>query len=443
MRASAKRRSRLEKELPWQDKLNSPMTFLFDQDVNPDSPRILFIGLGHSSHTHSWIDLLAGSPFNVRLFCTSADLPPADWKTRSYVLASNHSSLNAATRLCLWDTERAGRFIHKTIARVRGRDWNTDWLINDWLLKIIRDWKPHIVHTLGLEAAGFYWVVQKRLPDCDAPKWVVQTRGGSDMQLAQFDPQRREEIASLLRACDQMLSDNIVNFRIAREMGVREEQLSRIGPVPGTGGIDVEALAQGWKGPTSKRRVILCPKVYECSWSKALPVYEALKLCWDRIQPCELHMLAMTEETRMHYWALPESIRQACRLSDRVPRGQALETMTSARVMLAPSLVDGTPNSMFEAMASGALPIVSPLETIRSIVQDGRNVLFARNLYPEEIAEALVRAMTDDSFVNEASSVNLDLVRRLADRDKIRERVLDFYQTLAEAKLSHSKQHSA
>ena len=82
--------------------------------------------------------------------------------------------------------------------------------------------------------------------------------------------------------------------------------------------------------------------------------------------------------------------------------------------MLAPSLVDGTPNSMFEAMAAGALPIVSPLETIRAIVEDARNVLFAGNLYPDEIAEALVRAMTDDSFVDEASTVNLDLVRRLA-----------------------------
>ena len=45
--------------------------------------------------------------------------------------------------------------------------------------------------------------------------------------------------------------------------------------------------------------------------------------------------------------------------------------MTRARVMLAPSLVDGTPNSMFEAMASGALPIVSPLETIRDEVKRG------------------------------------------------------------------------
>ena len=235
----------------------------------------------------------------------------------------------------------------------------------------------------------------------------------------------------MLRACDQLLSDNTQNFRIARELGVREEQLSSIGTVPGTGGIDIKALRDGWDGPPSKRRVILWPKVYEWPWSKALPVYEALKLAWDRIQPCEVDMLATTPGGRMFYWTLPEEMRQRMRLRDRVPRAEALDAMKRARVMLAPSLVDGTPNSMFEAMAAGALPIVSPLETIVPVVEDGRNVLFARNLYPEEIASALVRAMTDDALVDEAASRNLELVTRIANRDEVRARVVKFYESLA------------
>jgi hypothetical protein len=407
------------------------MKSLFQEDDHPGGPRILFIGLGHSSHTHSWIDLLGGSQFNVRLFCTSADLPPADWPVRTYVLGEGDAGLDPATRQCLWTIDKRRHFLHKSLMRVRGRVWNTDWVISDWLLKIISEWKPDIVHTLGLEAAGSYFVVRERLPTTTRPKWVVQTRGGSDMQLAHLDPKRNAEIAMLLRACDQMLSDNAVNFRIARQMGVRDDQISTIGPVPGTGGIEVEALAKSWRGSTSQRRIILWPKAYDCPWSKALPVFEALKLCWDAIQPCEIHMMATTEETRMHFWGLPEKIRQATHLSDRVPRSQALELMTSARVMLAPSLVDGTPNSMLEAMASGAFPIVSPLETIRAIVADERNVLFARNLYPDEIAAALKRAMTDDALVDRASRENLELVRRLADRPQVRARVLGFYEMLA------------
>ena len=98
--------------------------------------------------------------------------------------------------------------------------------------------------------------------------------------------------------------------------------------------------------------------------------------------------------------------------------------------MLAPSLIDGVPNSLYEAMAFGALPIVSPLETIMPIVKQDKNVLFARNLYPDEIAAALVRAMTDDALVDKVAQNNLRLVEKIANRQTIRKQVIDFYYNL-------------
>jgi glycosyltransferase involved in cell wall biosynthesis len=332
----------------------------------------------------------------------------------------------------LFDTGKIARFVDRKTARLKGQNWNAQGLAAAWLTRVIKEWRPQVVHTLGLEGAGeFYFGVRESTGLAGIGKWVLQLRGGSDLQLSHLDANRFKEIAPILRSCDQLLSDNQQNFRIAREMGVREEQLSNIGTVPGTGGIDVESQASKWKAEPSQRRMILWPKVYECPWSKALPVYEALRLCWERIQPCEVRMLAMTSEALMYYWTLPEHIRAGCILSNRVPRSEVLEAMTGARVMLAPSLVDGTPNSMFEAMASGALPVVSPLETIRGVVEAERNVLFARNLYPEEIATALVRAMTDDALVDDAASRNLALVRRVANRDEVRTRVVKFYESLA------------
>jgi glycosyltransferase involved in cell wall biosynthesis len=98
--------------------------------------------------------------------------------------------------------------------------------------------------------------------------------------------------------------------------------------------------------------------------------------------------------------------------------------------MLAPTLIDGIPNSLYEAMASGAFPILSPIETVLPVVKNEENVLFARNLYPNEIAEALARTMTDDALVDAAAKRNLELVRRIASRDLIRPRVIEFYEDL-------------
>ena len=410
----------------------SRMSPPFETDPYPGRPRILFIGPGDSTHTHAWVELLEHEPFNVRVFIPPfLHSPPAGWGVKTYITAYERGPVDARVRKRLVDKGQGRRLLHRLTARARGQVWDSRRYADEWLASIIRGWRPHIVHTFSLEAGEYYHDVRKAHGLGRAARWVLQARGGADLAWSHCDPRLREGIGEVLRGCDQLLSDNTQNFRIARELGVREEQLSRIGTVPGTGGIDVEDLAARWDGPTSSRRVILWPKVYEWPWSKAMPVFEALKLCWERIQPCEVDMLATTPDTKMYYWTLPEEVRRACRLRDRVPRADALASMTRARVMLAPSLVDGTPNSMFEAMAAGALPIVSPLETIVPVVEEERNVLFARNLYPEEIAGALVRAMTDDELADGAARRNLELVRRIANRDEVRGRVVRFYESLA------------
>jgi glycosyltransferase involved in cell wall biosynthesis len=406
----------------------------FDDDPFPGRPKILFVGHAEGSHTHAWIDLLAGARFNVRLFALPGGLPPDDWPVRTYVTTPTSRRLDSRTRRRLYPAWRLARAPKRAYARLVSSDRAVE---QRWLAHVIREWKPTIVHTLGVDpAAEFYFDTCRELGLENVGRWLLQTRGGSDLALARFDEARAPRLASVLRAADCIVSDNPINFAIAREMGVREDQLSPIGPVPGTGGVDIEELSAAASGPPSTRSIIVWPKAYECPWSKALPVLEALTRYWHRLPRCEIHLLATVPETRMWFHALPAEIKAACRIDDRIPRRDLLALMGRARVMLAPSLVDGTPNSMFEAMATGAFPILSPLDTIRPLVRDGRNVLFARNLYPDEIGAALVRAMTDDALVDTAAERNLTLVRALADRTSIRPRVRDLYESLTSARPS-------
>jgi len=404
----------------------------FDDDPYPGRPRILFIGHADSSHSHAWIDLLAGAELNVRLFALPGGVPPDSWEVRTYVSTPTSARFDGRTRRRLYPAGRLARAPKRAYARLVSSDRAVE---QRWLAQVVREWKPNIVHTLGLDPAGeFYFDTRRDYGLETVAAWVAQTRGGSDLALARFDESRAGRLAAVLRATDCILSDNAVNFDIARDMGVRDEQFSPIGMVPGTGGVDIDTLHSYATGSPSSRRVIVWPKAYECPWSKALPVFEALVRHWDRLPPCELHLLAMVPETRMWFHALPPHIKRACRIDDRIPRRELMQLMGRARVMLAPSLVDGTPNSMFEAMATGALPILSPLDTIRPLVRDGVNVLFSRNLYPDEIGEALVRAMHDDALVDSAADRNLALVRQLADRSAIRPRVVGLYESIVAAR---------
>jgi glycosyltransferase involved in cell wall biosynthesis len=453
---------------------------LFNLDSHPGKPKILFVGHGSSSHTLAWIDSLANTDFNVRLFCLPGTCPPDDWPTRAYVILPTRQlpkDFDTAKRKSLRATpneiEQKEFEIERRIKDLR-RNW-LYWLIvfwkkilnslgtflniprltvkidfnwpdrlqippaeeispEAWLAEIIENWNPDIVHTLGLDPAGKFYLRVQNLVGSGGfrGKWILQLRGGSDLTLSRFDEKKLPEIKEALRGADQIISDNYANFDYIKGMGISSEKFAPLSPIPGTGGIDVQKLAGIWQGKPSQRRIIVWPKAYDCEWSVALPVFEAIQMVWAQIQPCEIYMFVMViEGTRMWYNALPREIRGHCHVYERVPRDELLALMSRARVMLAPSLVDGIPNSMYEAMACGAFPIVSPLETILSVVKNEQNVLFARNLYPQEIAAALARAMTDDDLVDRASVQNLELVQKLAGRSILTPKIIAYYETLA------------
>ena len=410
----------------------------FEADPHPGAPRILFVGLGESSHTHAWIDLLAGAKLNVRLFALPTGVPPADWPVRTYVSGPVPPAPPDARRAYLgfphpdWrDLARAAR------ARLRGapRVWlepDRDVLAEDWLAEIVRRWRPDVIHTFGIEpGSSFYLRARRRHALAGQGFWIAQDRG-PDIWMNRHLPELAGTIRDVLAACDALVCDNETNVALAPELGLRPGRLAPLGIVPSTGGVDVDALsaARALSRP-AERRLVFWPKAYECPQSKALPVFEALRLAVDRLPPCEIRMTAAIPETRMWFETLPAAVRRLCRLDTRVPREEALHLMASARVMLAPSLSDGIPNTLWEAMATGALPVMSPIPPLLPLVEPGRHVLFARNLHPGEIADALVRALTDDALVTRAADENLPLVRAWADRAAIAPRVVAYYEEVA------------
>ena len=54
---------------------------------------------------------------------------------------------------------------------------------------------------------------------------------------------------------------------------------------------------------------------------------------------------------------------------------------------------DGTPNSLLEAMAAGAIPVCSDLPSIREWIEDGKNGYLAAFDSPQDVAEALQLAL--------------------------------------------------
>ena len=400
----------------------------FQNDEFPGKPRILFVGWANSSHTHAWIDLVKND-FNVRLYSLPAGIPPDSWSVKTYVTQSTPLRLDRRNRRKLYPGNTWDRDIRNPIVRfVHGPSIDAPRL---GLARVVKSWKPHIVHALGLEPAGrFVLQTKTHFGLQEGVNWVLQLRGGSDLALSHLDERYTSALRKELSGFDHIITDNLRNVEIARGLGLSPDGFAAIVPVPGTGGIDIEAMRALRIDPPESRTDIVWPKAYECEWSKALPVFEALKICQRKLAGRKVHLLAVNEEVVRWFNALPVDVRKQCHLQERIPRDDFFALLGRCRIMLAPSLVDGVPNSLYEAMALGAFPIVSPLSTITPVVRAVDNVLFARNLYPGEIADALARAIEDDKLVEAASLNNMNRVVQLADRKAIRQSVVEFYKEI-------------
>jgi glycosyltransferase involved in cell wall biosynthesis len=409
------------------------MTIPFGIDPYPGRPKILFVGSSVSTHTHSWIDLLEDARMNVRLFSLDDGSPPPDWPVKTYLThpgdraprscpnRRSFSTLSAPRKSVVGMAVRAA-----SLFKFRRPTWFSA------LADVIRAWQPDVIHTLGLFPASYDYLKARQLFDLQVGVWVVQVRGGPDLFLNQHISYHIPLIREVITQCDQLIADNQQNYDLLAKMGTPASRLASLGVVPGSGGIDVPSLSRRWSAPPSRRsRVIVWPKTYEAPSSKALPVFEAIRSAWPRIRPCRIYMLwADQPEVRAWFAKLPEEIKDSCELHERIPRAETLDLFLKARVMLAPSLTDGIPNSMLEAMACGAFPIVSPIDTLVPLIKSPDNTIFARNLYPDELAQALDRAMNDDALVDGAAQRNVEFVRRQSNRDFVRPRVIKYYEDL-------------
>lgn len=395
--------------------------------------RILFVTFADSPHAYSWTDLLRDSEFDVRVFTiplhTRVSVPPP-WQFPTYVVVQPDTRRRVTNRV-MWLLPSPPRL--KTFV-----NWVEDRfsLSQRWLKRVISTWRPDIVHSVPLDTGGkLTRKALQQLPKSGWPKWVASA-WGNDIYLGLDEPDTRSNIEFILQHCDGYMADCRRDLRLAVEAGLAPSKLALADAAPGSGGLNLADFA-AIRSADQNRNLILLPKAFErfaASGNRTLPVLEALRLVEDVLDGYEIHLVMCSKQVVTWLRKMPESIQQRCHCHGRLPQSELFDMLGRTRVMIAPSLSDGTPNVMLEAMAAGALPLMSPVESIQEWIEDGRNGLLSHALYPTQIAAALRRAIRDDELYESAKRINWELVTQRANRTVVREQVLNYYRSLVSAK---------
>ncbi len=115
----------------------------------------------------------------------------------------------------------------------------------------------------------------------------------------------------------------------------------------------------------------------------------------------------MAGEVQAERWLRQLAIEGKVELLPLQSRAQMAEIFRRAWVVVSPSVHDGTPNTLLEAMACGCFPVVGDIESLREWIQPGVNGLLVDPRDPKALAEAVLSGLGQTELLVGAAQKNV------------------------------------
>ncbi|MCW2909969.1 MAG: putative glycosyltransferase [Actinomycetia bacterium] len=281
------------------------------------------------------------------------------------------------------------------------------------LQRLVDQHRPDLVHAMRIPFEGIAAGALTGLP-------VIVSVWGNDFTL--FADRTRMMAKATRRAlatAEVLHCDCHRDARMAREWGFPADRPTWV--VPGNGGVDACVFHLGRSdlrqrlGIPEQATVILNPRgireyVRTDTFFKALPPVL-------RSFP-EVHVVCpgMAGSHYAENMIIDARLdRRRVHLLPTLDHRLMADAFRSSRLSVSLSEHDGTPNTLLEAMACGALPVVGDVDSVREWIRDGINGLVVSARDPAAVSAALMRSLKDDTFVRRAGEENERLVRDRAD----------------------------
>ena len=388
--------------------------------------KILFVCAADVATTQNFIDLVGQSEeYKIKVFNSSRKEPhpPQYWKYPTISLTGSGNKKNGFRRFL-------GLPNILLIRYALNRLQNRFGLISIFLWLTIKLWRPHIVHSIALNPEA--WITYRALKPVSKkrrPRWMV-TSWSSDIFWDRYRELENPRILKVLEECDGLLTDCVRDQGVAEELGLAPEKVPVRRAIPGGGGIDESLIGDFTIENKLKENIILVPKGYDSVWHKPHVFLEALRLVHEQGRNFRAIIMGAPEDTRIFCGFYTKSLREKLEFHDFLLQEEYFSYLRRARIVLAPSLTDGTPNALLEAMALGALPVFSPHGGIREWVQDGENGFLSNPIDMLEMSEKIIRALDDEDFYRAALGKNQEIIRSRAARGVVVKDALLAYERI-------------
>src|SRR6185295_6831108 len=299
------------------------------------------------------------------------------------------------------------------------------------LARTLRSLNPDVVHVHYARGLPWGLLVSPRHP-CVVTPW------GSDVLIEQGafrEPLSRRLTRGLLGLADLVTAHSAYMEARVRPLKRATTPLVRVGWGVDLArfrpGLDVRVLRERWD-IRPDQRVILSPRL-------AQPCYQHERVI--RALPAVREKVAAALLVIPQQFAVPDyvaslrrlaaelSVSDAVRVIPAIPYAEMPLWLNLADAVVMVPRSDGMPNTLWEAMACGAAPVLNRLPQYEGVIRHGVNGCLVD---PDgDLAGALIGLLGDPALRSMMAEHNATLVREQGDQDREMARMEEWYYTLA------------
>ncbi len=392
--------------------------------------RLLFVADGRSPTTQHWLHYWLERGDEVHLISTFSCTPlPGLASFQVIPVAFNRMSGGRGTA--------SPQMEPRLVSRVRGYLLPLRYVLGPLSLtpnqrrfqQQAAEIAPDIIHALRIPFEGMLTAATPRGVPLIVSIW------GNDITLHAHGSFLMNRLTrQTLQRANGLISDTRRDIRLGQEWGFCGPTLV----VPGGGGIQADEIrvAAKWLKPLPEKLpevpLVVNPRGQRPGSLRQDVFFQAIPRVLKKIPQAVFICPPLAGDAKAGYWVNRLGIQANVKLWPLLTQMQLWSVFRKAQVFVSPSIHDGTPNSMLEAMACGCFPVVGDIESMREWIIPGVNGLLVNATNPQALAEALIAALSDPDLRSRAAKENARRITERADYRQCMALAEAFYQRILE-----------
>jgi glycosyltransferase involved in cell wall biosynthesis len=300
---------------------------------------------------------------------------------------------------------------------------------------LLEDIRPDIVHAMRIPFEGMLAsVTPQRIP-------MVISIWGNDITLhAKGSFLMSHLTRQALKRADGLLADTQRDIQLGINWGFSSERPTLT--IPGAGGVHLNEIEETISEETvdslpeelPEARIVVNPRGQRPGSLRQDNFFRAIPLVLKKNPNTFFICPSLASDHQAIAWVDQLRIKSNTVLWPRLNQAQLWRLLKKADIYVSPSIHDGTPNSLLEAMACGCFPVVGDIESMREWVRPDENGILIDANSPQSIANGIIKALESPNLLVKARTKNASLIAERAEYTRCMEVAEAFYCKILESK---------